>query len=274
VTAPASGGDAAPPAATGDIVQELRAYEAELKRPDAALRWHADRVEKADAASRAQRVQQARDYLREYKRFVALDYGRPPDELVKAFSAMCDAGDLPACDRTAAFIKSAAINAADEAKALPYMKRACDGGYLSACYSLAVSTFDSDRASAEPLIARVCESGDGSACTWYAAALQSEPKRALPLYQKACDLGDSIGCEALGTFFKNGFGTAPDPALATKAFQRSCDLGRGVGCYELVDHLTSQKADPERIKAALVRGCTLDWAQQRCTGVIPRPAGR
>jgi tetratricopeptide (TPR) repeat protein len=57
--------------------------------------------------------------------------------------------------------------------------------------------------------------------------------RARSLYQKACDGGLVSSCTGLGYLFSNGQGAPPDYAQARALFQRACDGGDMLGCHNL-----------------------------------------
>lgn len=260
------------------VLKDLRAFQAELTikwaHPDALLKWHTTRVEQGEPKA----VELASAFMKGYRDYLAIDGVRFPDTLMSAFDSMCDAGDLPACDHYGSLITQGGFTAKDAERAVPYMKRACEGGFLHACFSWGTTIWDTERTTAERLLLRACDEGkDGSACGWLSAALGQQPDvqvRALGYDKRGCELDAGNVCATLGMRYRNGWGTKKDPALAQSSFQRSCDLHHGLGCMELASDLEKAGGDAAEIKELRVRGCTLDWAESNCKGLIEKPATR
>lgn len=53
---------------------------------------------------------------------------------------------------------------------------------------------------------------------------------AAPLYQKACDAGDALGCSGIGFSYEVGRGVVKDVARALTLYQKACDGGDTYGC--------------------------------------------
>jgi TPR repeat protein len=265
-----------------ELLKELRAFEAQVTVDQAApaygVRWHIDRVEKLDAAPKEQRElvsRLARDYLREYGMLHAVGGEPTPESSIVAFDAMCKAGDLPACATYANLITGVAASDEVVERSQPFRKRACDGGYLGACYSWGTYRWDTDKPAAEAMLVRACDGGHATGCGWLAAGLASlQPERAFAYNKRGCELGDGMACHSLGVFYSGAYGTKEDRALRAAAFQRGCDLHLGLGCMELAEDLEKDGGAADKIKALRVRGCTLDWGERPCAGIMPRPSKR
>ncbi|HZF31783.1 MAG TPA: tetratricopeptide repeat protein [Gammaproteobacteria bacterium] len=106
-----------------------------------------------------------------------------------------------------------------------------------------------------------CKSGLARACVILADAgsgarleqrLQSEDRE---LYEKACSLGDSLGCEKLGfnAFYQLQY------TSAMQWLTKACDLGSGSGCGFLgtlyASREVAERQDPSKAREMLARGC-------------------
>src|SRR5580704_10696686 len=61
--------------------------------------------------------------------------------------------------------------------------------------------------------------------------LTRDDRRAVALFQRACDGRDMFGCIQLGVAFEHGKGVpAKDEARAAELYQRACDGGSMLGC--------------------------------------------
>lgn len=66
-----------------------------------------------------------------------------------------------------------------------------------------------------------------------ALAEQKRYGEARPLFQKACDGGDMVGCFDLALLYDNGDGGSQDYSQARTLYQRSCDGGDMNACFGL-----------------------------------------
>ena len=64
----------------------------------------------------------------------------------------------------------------------------------------------------------------------YGYGVNQNYNKAVELYQKACDLGDSGAFNNLGVMYKNGFGVNQDKQKALQLYKKACDLGNETGC--------------------------------------------
>lgn len=77
-----------------------------------------------------------------------------------------------------------------------------------------------------------CEKGNGQAC--YLAAIEMHKAknfgRGADLAQKACDLNLGVGCLALANNVRLGIGVNPSLQAAMPFYQKACELGEPLGC--------------------------------------------
>jgi len=57
-----------------------------------------------------------------------------------------------------------------------------------------------------------------------------DPARAAPLYDRACQLGNSTACNNLGILFQRGYGVKRDKGRAKQLWKRACELGHAAAC--------------------------------------------
>jgi len=114
-----------------------------------------------------------------------------------------------------------------------------------------------------------CMHGDGGACVDLALAydggkgVPGDKRRAAFFYAKSCELGHSMGCSGLGSFYLFGEGGVPkDEKRAAELFEKSCsgssEKAGAIGCFflgmSLLDGHGVQK-DPARAVEVLKKGC-------------------
>jgi hypothetical protein len=67
------------------------------------------------------------------------------------------------------------------------------------------------------------------------ASGKGEPKdvkRAVEVYQKACDGGETFGCANLGWMYDYGKGVSKDKKRAVALYQKACEGGDQWGCRQ------------------------------------------
>lgn len=81
-----------------------------------------------------------------------------------------------------------------------------------------------------------CDGNKADDCVYlgFLAGARHDYKNANKLYAKACELGDAMGCQNLGSSYANAQGVQKDYEKAKELFLRACAMkdGRG-GCYNL-----------------------------------------
>ena len=88
---------------------------------------------------------------------------------------------------------------------------------------------------------RSCDLGSGAGCTHLAflyatgsgSLVKKDDRRATPLYVKACDLGDALGCYNAGLMSDEGRGVARDISRAAARYDEACEMGSSTGCTNL-----------------------------------------
>jgi TPR repeat protein len=198
--------------------------------------------------------------------------GTPGDE--------CATGSPVACTREAFGYRTGHGVTRDDAKAVTYYQRACDGGDGAGCFGLAIMydlgrgvAVDHERAAR--LNDRGCELGNGSACQGHALRLESDhPRqpfsplvdsllaRAEELTEHGCANGDMADCLNLAVELTNGRSGAPPQLLrANDVLQRACDGGEPMACanlgYRYRDGSLGMPRDPSRGLAYLRQACAL-----------------
>ena len=78
------------------------------------------------------------------------------------------------------------------------------------------------------------------------AAFQSKDSRQdFIQYERACASNDGMACFLLGSLYYQGIGVKQDYQEAFKYFQKACDLGSSVGCREF-KRLQKQLSQPKK----------------------------
>lgn len=183
----------------------------------------------------------------------------------------------------------------DPVRANEFYRRGCAAGSLAGCHDLAMSLRDGDGvakdvAKAAELFKRACDGDYANACSGLAelhrdGALPGGEQEATALFQKACDLGDGVGCRNVGIRFRYGRGATPDPIRAAAAYKRGCELGEMMACNGLGDvHEKGDLGKPDYAQAMAyyTKACE-GGAAIGCSGVgdlyfvgkgVPRSATR
>jgi len=65
------------------------------------------------------------------------------------------------------------------------------------------------------------------------AEQKGEYKKAMRLYEKACNAGEMLGCNNVGVLFKMGKGVSQSYEMANKFFAQACKKGNGLSCNEI-----------------------------------------
>ncbi|HJF82550.1 tetratricopeptide repeat protein [Helicobacter pullorum] len=60
--------------------------------------------------------------------------------------------------------------------------------------------------------------------------IKKDATKAMELYRRACDLGNTEGCTELGDNYARGHGVRQDYKKAMEFFGKACDLGEQKGC--------------------------------------------
>jgi TPR repeat protein len=157
-------------------------------------------------------------------------------EAAKIWQPRCDAGDLPACHRLGIAYGEESGVPFDENRARQLLDGACAKGHLPSCTELAhmfraTDAKDDDPRAAE-LFARSCQAGleDRLPCREAAfmfaegEGVAADKRRALPLLENGCNLGDEWCCFKLGSLLVDGDGVPADPRKGAELLQAASGL--------------------------------------------------
>ena len=215
---------------------------------------------------------------------------------VALFQKACDEGNASGCDHLAIhYVTGAGLSTGPNLTlARQTYQKSCELGDSSSCAQLKDPKFqppttsivnstpsadaealnkqangyfdDKDYKHAAPLYQQACDLGQSFACTslgyLYSQGdgVLKNPVTAVAYYQKACTAGDSLGCADLGNHIRDGDGAAKSPQLATTYFEKACNGGYGIGCRNLAilyDTGSTLGTDLAKAKQYYQKGCAL-----------------
>jgi hypothetical protein len=158
----------------------------------------------------------------------------------------CEAGDGEACFRV-----SLALDKLPEKPGTKneMLQRACDGGYKFGCSVLAgqfaFGGGAEDKAKAVPLFQKACDLQDWRSCASLAtlyfvgSVVPKDLEKASALFQRACVNGNGAACGALhglGMSYQSGDGVEQSDAKAAECFKHACAGGHRPACTALQEH--------------------------------------
>ncbi len=164
----------------------------------------------------------------------------------------------------------------------PYYEKACEGGVGLACNTLGLmhaskSAGMHDPGKAKAYLEKACnELFLAAACLHLANELlegkppvRKDPKRALELVSRACDLGSSNGCVRQGEWQITGHkGVPKNPGEGSKALEAACNQGKDrYACETLSEIYRTGKGLPVDKDAAtrlINRACVMGSANPLC----------
>jgi len=113
------------------------------------------------------------------------------------------------------------------------------------------------------LASRTCEARAGDACAFLWLDANVDGGAQLAAYERGCDVGSALACNALGAARVSGLGgLPPNPALARETFERACNAGEPAACNNLAFLLGGYLATVRRGP----RGAVV--YKLRCTGAV------
>lgn len=198
--------------------------------------------------------------------------GTPVDKVAAAarLEKGCALNDADACsDRGWLYVEQG-----DPVKANGFFKSGCDLQGGASCTNLGYQIEQGKGATADLQEALRyyelgCSYGEGYGCNNIANlsnnpdAAPADMSKAVEYYKKACDLDVALGCRSLGMLRFNGMAGAADQTAGLALLEKSCTLKSGQGCATLGNYLEKLKdstpAVSDRIQAAYVQGCELEW---------------
>lgn len=177
---------------------------------------------------------------------------------LQQIDALCDPSsgsvEVHSCALKAALAEAGAatLNGGTEAAELLY-QLSCEGGNATSCARLS------------------CDEGDARGCAMAAADFLFEPlwlqdsTIALTLSDKACAADEPSGCYLAALIHHQGFGLAPNHALAIRDYSRACEGGVPSACGMLAV-LHQERGQHAAAEAAFQAGCALG-SPTACTGL-------
>ena len=171
----------------------------------------------------------------------------------RRYALACDAGRAQACGNWGLMFEHGQGVSVDTGRARELYELACDGDDLDACVHLGVATLaDRGSVSeVEDGLRRACDKSVARGCTTLAQALPRGPeedKTIASLLERACRLDDAHGCRMLGMHLERDV-ERPDLVRARQAFARACDLGDSAGCdaRHQADAMHRNPSGPKRV---------------------------
>ncbi|MFO0652994.1 MAG: protein kinase [Polyangiales bacterium] len=101
-----------------------------------------------------------------------------------------------------------------------------------------------------------CERNVSENCMKAAEHLRGWPSETFRLYERACSLGNDLGCENVFSALEGGNGVTKDLARALRGFTAYCSKGRGYSCWREAEiRRQTGESNVTRIQALLQRAC-------------------
>lgn len=174
------------------------------------------------------------------------------------FTRSCNGGDGAACFHLSRlFEKGGATVTADDARAIEFLKKASDAGFVPAMALLADRFarghgVDWDEARAVELYVKSCDANDIKSCLhggnllyegrgvtkdedramalFQRACSKGESAACIPMNTKACNVGDAPSCHQLAIAYHQGLGAIQDTPRANALFEQACKGGAKEAC--------------------------------------------
>ncbi len=157
-------------------------------------------------------------------------------EAHRRYALACDADVADACGNWGLLYEHGLGVSVQRRRAVELYTRGCEGDAAEAGAHLGVALHHDGVSSrtARTALRRACSGDVARGCTTLGRMLEdvgsSEEDDAVPLYARACDLGDPAGCLAWGHRLEMGRGIELDLASARSAYASACDHGEASGC--------------------------------------------
>ncbi|MBL8743322.1 MAG: sel1 repeat family protein, partial [Myxococcales bacterium] len=144
-------------------------------------------------------------------------------------------------------------------------EEACNPKHAAHCLALGERYRSDDRAKANQFFDKACEGGEAVACNALGFSYEkglgvtADAKRARALYESGCQLGEASACRNTGVLRRDGVGGDADPAAAAALFDKACEGGDAPGCFEAgVAHAGGLGVEKsyKRAAAAFEKACT------------------
>jgi uncharacterized protein len=152
---------------------------------------------------------------------------------------------------------------------------ACSGGHTrksgAACYSLSILYRDGRGVVQSPvdqvaLAEKACDLGEGLGCNDFGASVavgrgvERSDRRALEAWRRGCTLGDGMSCMNLGNRYRNGRAVERDVPRAIELLTRGCDLEDAQACSSAGSIFAEGDGtlkDPNKARTFFEKGCRL-----------------
>ena len=171
----------------------------------------------------------------------------------RRYELACEAGVAEACGNWGLMFEHGQGVPTDLRRARDLYSRACDSDDLEGCVHLGVATLAEDGAvsDVEDGLRRACAKDVARGCTTLAQALPrgaEENDDIESLLEQACRLDDAHGCRLLGVHLERDVERG-DLVAAQRAFDRACDLGDSAGCDARVQASATHRnpSGPKRV---------------------------
>lgn len=147
----------------------------------------------------------------------------------------------------------------DLQKAITYYTERCKLGFPHACISLSLSYSNPSLSRVKPDYVRslqsmnmACDLGEPLGClalgTMYAQGehVKADVQKALENYERSCELGEGMGCGRVGFYYLNGIGVEADEKQGSEFARRGCDSNDAHACLILGNYLLKNKGQEGR----------------------------
>jgi TPR repeat protein len=156
----------------------------------------------------------------------------------------------------------------DAEQALRYLNEACKLGETHACEWARMVKRSTGKNALSQVLKR-CKAGKAKDCSEaghrYWKGIRSTDKNldmAIGYFDKACNLGDNLGCMALGVIYQRG--ERANPAKMERYLDKACKAGEAAACRELGKAYMLGKAvrkNPRKAAPLLTNACDKNEAQ-------------
>lgn len=205
--------------------------------------------------------------------------------------AQCDKGSAESCFNYARIVRGQKSSQA----AMPFDKKACDGGFADGCAQLGRAMLhalyaedDAQLVKGAPNVLATfkkgCEMGSGRACDAAGDMLTDKDYKlvdiaaAVKSYNRGCDLGEGMACFNLSLMYFEGKDVPKDIDKGVALLNRACQGGSADECNDLADVYTKGKhgvaVDLEKAYRANRRACELDTDYCGFAATSARAAGK
>ncbi|MFO0587595.1 MAG: tetratricopeptide repeat protein [Polyangiaceae bacterium] len=184
--------------------------------------------------------------------------------------AQCDKGSQESCYNLGTIVWKAKSKGA----AMPFFKKACDGGFADGCAELGNAMYpvdehaDAEAAATLAVLNKACDMGSGRGCDLAGDLLQDKDYKTLDLkaavkrYARGCDLGYGTSCSSLADMFFKGRGLPQDNKKGVAMLALGCQGGGADECAELASSYAKGThdltADKDSAYKYMRRACELD----------------